>query len=66
MWMIEHGGKPPATLDDLVPKYMTAIPLDPLAKGDGGKFSYKLAPQPAIAGTIVRAQDRMEVRLAGK
>jgi len=66
MWMVEHEGRAPATLNELVPKYIAAIPFDPLATSDGVTLKYKLSPQPTIAGTKVRPQDRMEIRLAAK
>ena len=31
LYAADHGGKPPAKLDDLVPKYLPALPLDPFA-----------------------------------
>ena len=64
--MIEHGGQPPAALSDLVPKYLAAIPLDPLAPANGGTFTYRLAPQPTIVGANGGTQDQMAVRLTGK
>ena len=66
LWMAEHGGQPPAGLSDLVPGYLAAVPLDPLAPTDGATLTYKLAPQPTIVGVNARPQDRMQMRLTGK
>jgi hypothetical protein len=66
LWMVEHDGQPPGTLTELVPRYIAAIPLDPLAPTDGGALMCKLTPQPRIVGTTVRPQDRMEVLLTAK
>ena len=32
-YQADHGGQPPATLDELVPKYLPSVPLDPFAAG---------------------------------
>jgi len=55
-----------STLNDLVPGYIAAIPLDPLAPTDGGTLTCKLTPQPKIVGATVRPQDHMELWLTEK
>ena len=34
LYAVEHGGKYPATLDELVPDYLPAVPTDPFAAGE--------------------------------
>lgn len=33
-YQADHGGAPPRTLEELVPKYLPAVPRDPMAAGD--------------------------------
>ena len=33
LYAADHGGRYPGTLDELVPEYLPAVPLDPLAAG---------------------------------
>jgi len=44
VYAIDHGGRLPADLDDLVPRYLAAIPTDPMAAG-GRRLGY--LPDPA-------------------
>ena len=32
-YAVEHDGRLPASLEELVPRYLPAVPLDPMAKG---------------------------------
>jgi hypothetical protein len=47
LYQIDHGGKDPARLDELVPNYIPALPLD-LFASDGRSFGYFAAPRPFV------------------
>jgi hypothetical protein len=34
LYAVEHGGEYPQTLDELLPKYLPAVPIDPFASGE--------------------------------
>ncbi len=40
LYQAKNRGKPPATLDDLVPRYLPALPIDPF---DGKPFRYRVS-----------------------
>jgi hypothetical protein len=42
-YTVEHDGKPPRTLDELVPKYLPYVPADPFAPG-GAPLRYRVGP----------------------
>jgi hypothetical protein len=48
-WYQADNGKPAETLDELVPKYLPAIPLDPY---DGEPFRYRLSRGEEIEGSF--------------
>lgn len=49
-YAVEHEGRLPGRLDDLVPRYLPAVPVDPLI-GGGARISYKpAATQPILYG----------------
>jgi hypothetical protein len=47
LYELDHDGKLPSRLNDLVPNYLPAVPGDPFA-GDGRIFGYRTAPVPMI------------------
>jgi hypothetical protein len=46
LYRIDHAGQWPRTLDELVPKYLPAVPRDPF-RADGGPLSYLVTKNPA-------------------
>ena len=46
LYAADHGGNYPRALDELVPKYLPAVPADPFAAG-GKPLSYSTAADPA-------------------
>ena len=66
LWMAQHDSQPPATLNDLVPSAIAAIPQDPLAATDGGQFTYKLTPHPTITGVTPPGEDPIVVHLTAE
>ena len=44
LYQLDHDGKYPATLNELVPKYMPALPVDPFAS-DGRSLTYLSEPR---------------------
>lgn len=40
----DHGGKAPATLADLAPRYLPAVPVDPFAQDGARPLGYRAAP----------------------
>jgi hypothetical protein len=61
-WMIDHDGRAPASLNDLVPKYLAAIPDDAVAAAPAS-ISYRLLPEPEVFGVSPNARDKAIVRL---
>jgi hypothetical protein len=50
-YALDHGGKLPAKLDDLVPTYLPAIPADPFATG-GATIKYVADPDKPLVYSI--------------
>src|SRR5204863_3028915 len=49
LYAVEHGGKYPQSLDELVPKYLPAVPIDPFASGGKPlRYSADDAPAPIV------------------
>ena len=50
-YAIDHDGRQPPSLDDLAPRYLATIPLDPMTQGS--RLHYRPGPDPIIysAGT---------------
>jgi hypothetical protein len=44
LYQIDHDGRLPARLDELVPRYVGSLPADPLA-ADGRTFGYRVSPR---------------------
>lgn len=47
-YAVDHDGKRPAKLDDLVPKYLPKLPLDPMAPAEQAMFYLPNAKRPVI------------------
>jgi hypothetical protein len=50
-WSLDHDGRLPASLDELVPAYLPAIPFDPFA-ANGNAILYKPDPDRPILYSV--------------
>ena len=56
LYQVDHNGRVPATLNELAPKYIAAIPSDPFAS-DGRPLGYIASPTPLIYSVSMNGTD---------
>ena len=56
LYDVDHAGRFPATLDELVPEYIPAVPADPFAS-DGRQLGYIASPSPLIYSVAMNGKD---------
>jgi hypothetical protein len=53
LYCVDHGGRFPAQLSELVPAYLPAVPADPMA-ADGRPFGYRPSAHPPVIYSVGR------------
>lgn len=61
LYQLEHDGKPPAKLKDLVPRYLPAVPIDPFR---AAPFQYRISDGEEVRGNFLSGESPRTESLA--